>query len=1174
MTVTNLVAHDVPLVGKHLIEASAGTGKTFNITRLYLRLLLEQELTVQQILVMTFTKAATEEIKGRIDGFLREAMLQWDDKTKTDPFFAALDKRISKSRAMVLIKQALLFLDEASIFTIHGFCQRVLSQHAFLTQVPFNAQLESDGREIELSACRDWYRKLAIENKDDFIHLVSFCATPESFYQQFAKVIHHEDSISVRTEADILAEVQLCVTSAVTELINNDSLLTECLIDSKKGTEREKRIVEKQALHNWLDNAKCDEAVLYSSMPDSFVDGRRFSRHPRKTEIVAAVEPLANLKKLLKRLSSDVAKAKAMKVIFQGIEQLRITISEAKRQVNTLTFDDLITTLAKRLDNQELANALYQQFPAALVDEFQDTDPKQFGILRAIYGKQPSASLFMIGDPKQAIYGFRGGDIFAYLSARNDCDYQWVMDTNWRSTANMIHGYNRLFYGNSLTQEPNNVFGFGIPYLPVKVSPAASASLDTGDNYKALQFIHFSHDDDKTVKQSFRATMANWCALEIGRLLTNPSVQAKDIAILVRDGTEGDAIKQSLNEHGLASVYLSNRANLFDSEQASQLLLILNAILHVENDQVFTAALSAELLNCSPTQLLALKDDDIRWQTLKFNFIALRDVWRNKSFITMALKLMHDHINVEPSNADRSLTNILHLFEVLQSASQRHHQPEELLHWFEQECRQENSGAEAELRLESEDNLIRIVTQHGSKGLEYPFVFVPFCTRHKDPLKFGNKNVSVIEFHDQNEGRTISLDASREQKLKMAEEQYAESVRLLYVAVTRAEQRCYLLTTQFERYESSPLGNTLRLTKEQSLGITLNALANDMPEDIGYDEVVAPQVEGVDTGVQSASSLNVTNAYVSAAKFNGRIERDWWLSSFTALSRNLRHVGVSSPDRDQDDNPNDSVATVKSIVSDAGSIQFSLGRGAQIGNFLHDVMENLDFSAPDWMAAMHWPLKKYVNVVNQQDIEALTSWLQNVLATKLSTQSQLSLGKLEPRHVLKEMEFYFPIISAKTNALTNLLIKHRTANRQKEIGRVPHVSLPAIKQLKGMMHGFIDLVFEHNGKFYVCDYKSNYLGDSVSHYEPALLRQNIESHNYDLQYLIYSLALHRYLKVMLDNYSVSEHFGGVYYLYLRGMGHSNGNGGSGVYFRRIEESILEELDGIFDGRVSRGSEVK
>ncbi|WP_448549400.1 exodeoxyribonuclease V subunit beta [Thalassotalea fusca] len=1174
MTVTNLVAHDVPLVGKHLIEASAGTGKTFNITRLYLRLLLEQELTVQQILVMTFTKAATEEIKGRIDSFLRESMLHWDEKITDDPFFTALAQRVSKDRAMLLIKQALLFLDEAAIFTIHGFCQRVLSQHAFLTQVPFNAQLESDGREIELSACRDWYRKLAIEHVEDFMNLVTLCATPESFYQQFAKVIHHEDAISVRTEADILAEVRLCVTQAESELVNHDALLTECLVDSKKGAEREKRLSEKHALLNWLRDAKSDDSALYSSLPDSFVDGRRFSRHAKKTEIALAIEPLSNLKKLLKRLQSNVTKAKAMEVIYKGMTKLRVTINNAKQQVNTLTFDDLISTLADRLNNQTLANTLYQQFPAALVDEFQDTDPKQFDILRAIYGQQTSANLFMIGDPKQAIYGFRGGDIFAYLSARNDCDYQWVMDTNWRSTSTMIGGYNRLFYGNELAQESKDVFGFGIPYLPVKVSPAASAPLDTGDDYKALQFIHFSHDENKPVKQGFRATMANWCALEIGRLLTYQSVQAKDIAILVRDGTEGEVIKQSLNEHGLASVYLSNRANLFDSEQARQLVLILNAILHVENDQVFTAALSAELLGYSPIRLLSLKEDDIAWQSLKFEFIALRDIWRNKSFITMALKLMHDHINVERSNSDRSLTNILHLFEVLQSASQRHHQPEELIHWFEQECRQENSETEAELRLESEENLIRIVTQHGSKGLEYPFVFVPFCTRHKDPLKFGNKNVSVIEFHDQNAGRTVSLDASYKQKLRMAEEQYAESVRLLYVAVTRAEQRCYLLTTQFDSYEASPLGSTLKLTKDQPLAVTLQALANEMPKDIGFEEVEASLLKNADTSGKNSSSSLANKPDASPAKFTGRIERDWWLSSFTALSRNLRHVGVSSPDRDQFDNPTDAGLVTKPLIQEAGGIQFSLDRGAQVGNFLHDVMENLDFNSPDWTAALHWPLKKYVNVVNQQDIDAIITWLQNVISSSLSDQLQLSLDKLDSRRVLKEMEFYFPIISAKTNALTTLLTKHRLANRQQDMGRVPHVSLPAMTQLKGMMHGFIDLVFEHDGKFYVCDYKSNYLGDDINQYQPALLRQNIESHNYDLQYLIYSLALHRYLRIMLDDYSVAEHFGGVYYLYLRGMGHRNANGDSGIYYRRIDESTLQALDNIFDGEVNRDSEVK
>ncbi len=244
------------------------------------------------------------------------------------------------------------------------------------------------------------------------------------------------------------------------------------------------------------------------------------------------------------------------------VYQIRDKIRLQKEQVNVLGFDDLISNLASALtSNQQLADRIRQDYPVALVDEFQRYRSDQFTILNALYSKEDDeleitsaqnhkndCAVFMIGDPKQAIYGFRGGDVFAYLAAREKCQYQWVMDTNWRSSADMIAGYNRLFYGAALeTEGAQQVFGYNIPYLPVQASPNAKPELDANDNFQALQFIYFEHEkggDNQKVPQSFRADMASWCAHEINRLLTtslNKPLQAQDIAILVRDGTESRA---------------------------------------------------------------------------------------------------------------------------------------------------------------------------------------------------------------------------------------------------------------------------------------------------------------------------------------------------------------------------------------------------------------------------------------------------------------------------------------------------------------------------------------------------------------------------------------------------------------------------------------------------------
>lgn len=1224
----NLIASTIALYGKHLIEASAGTGKTHNITRIFLRLLLERALPIEQILVMTFTKDATEEIRGRIDDFIRDSLHNWDDLIVNDDYFIALsnnlaEQGVSSAKVKARLTQALLYIDEAAIFTIHGFCKRVLNQYAFTSGVSFNAQMETDTQDITLEACQDWYRLLALGSKTnesqavettslaskfnhtDFHLVTEFWPEPNSFISQFSKALTGHNALNVQAPENISIEFKSLVEQAMASLNQHKDMLTALLIDVKKGAERANRQQELDLLLAWLADLSNDVEGQHRKMPDAFIDGRRFARSKAKSELVEIFSSVNTVKKQHPALAKHINRAKALLVVRQGIYHIRQEIVRKKLHANVLGFDDLITTLNNCLVNEKstdkeavLANSIFSQFPVALVDEFQDTDPQQFSILKAIYYHQPQSALYMIGDPKQAIYGFRGGDIFAYLSARKDCDHQWLMDTNWRSSAEMITGYNRLFYGNHLSKPTQDVFGYNIPYLPVNASSKAAGKVFSDSQFNALQFVHFNVEQesksgkDKAVKQSYRANMAHWCANEIVRLLASPelNIVSGDIALLVRDGTEAANIKQALNDCGLASVFMSNRANLLQSEQTTQLLQVLKGILFLENDRLYTAALASPLMGFNREKLIALQHDEHQWQQLKISFEKLRNEWQYKGFISMALQLMHQHFhlvgddNSPDNNLDRALTNLLHLFELLQSASQRHRQPQELLFWFEQQSQIDNPEVEAELRLESDENLIRIITQHGSKGMEYPVVFVPYATRHKDPLKFGNRNVSLIEFHDEHGTLQHSLDGNEAAKASMAAEAYAEAIRLLYVAVTRAEKRCYILSSAFEHFDKSPLGKSLKWTADTDIPAQLMQLAQDNPNEIALEVLdnynVSNELDNScnDSDVNELISNKVANfkteSRASVAKFKGKIERDWWLSSFSALSKNLRHDGVSSPDRDtQIQVSAEEQSSHKAMLNTEPELRFTLTKGAQTGNLLHDILEHTDFSAPNWQKSCHWPLLKYgeSNLAVQGNGEVLLiQWLEEILRTPLNNE-QLSLAELDHYDTLRETEFYYPMQSASSRTLIKLLTEHRNhfcntpASQYKSRS---HVHLPSYQQLKGMMHGFIDLIFQADGKYYVCDYKSTHLGEQYSDYNHYAMRENIEKNHYDLQYLIYSLALHRHLKYTLADYDPEQHFGGVYYLYLRGMTDQTEHQDCGVYYRQIKVAELTQLDNIFAGETT------
>ncbi|MEW6993834.1 exodeoxyribonuclease V subunit beta [Colwelliaceae bacterium MEBiC 14330] len=1200
----NLDSATIKLSEKHLIEASAGTGKTYNITRIYLRLLLERKLTVEQILLMTFTKDATQELRGRIDAFIRLALSEWEVMCLEDSYFKQLDERIDKSEREFLLKRALLYLDEAAIFTIHGFCQRVLSQHAFSSGLPFNATMAANSSEIILQVCQDWYRSLAKTDEHNFKLLTDFWTTPQSFLSSFSKAIAHTSVLSVVDVNKIVEAFITLVKEARHCLQSNNDLLENALIIVKKGVEQDKRREELSQLLCWLDSIITKELAIselsdsQNKMPDSFFDGKRYARSRYKSDLLAAFEKVKKVKDQLKKINNKINKAKAYSIVKAGIYTIRQQVAEQKKALNLLDFDDLINTLSDCLTSKEqradvLAKHLLTQYPVALIDEFQDTDPKQFAILQAIYfgdeAKKAQAGLFLIGDPKQAIYGFRGGDIFAYLNARHGCDHHWLMDTNWRSTAQMISAYNALFTHTQPVSSSESVFGYGIPYLPV-LSGKAGQSVDSkplppqAEVDKALQFIHFTQAEsveNKSFSQALRPALANWCALEISQLLSEyydldaakATIKPKDIAILVRDGAEARDIKEALIKAGLDSVFLSDRANLFHSQQAKQLHLLLRGILYVENERFFIAAISCGLLGFDAQKLHQLQQDELAYQSLKFTFVDYRSQWQRQGFITMAINLMHNLLDVPEANKDRCLTNLLHLFEILQAATVRLSQGQALLYWFEQQCQADTNDVEAELRLESDADLIRIMTQHGSKGLEYPYVFIPFACRHKDPLKFGNKAISYLEYHDKQGNLCLSLDGSSQAKQAMSDESYAESIRLLYVAITRAERRCYILTCDFDNYHLSPLGRTLKLSEKSAIKSAIQAVKTSADHAIGIREIGL-----VDDNVSQLLSANSKNRFLAAAEqqyttvaqFTGNIERNWWLSSFTALTRNIRHAGVSNPDRDTE------LTHLNFItVPNNDKICFKLIKGAQTGNLLHDILERTDFSQPNWQECMEQPLLKFGALMSstsgsakeyqQQD---LINWLTEVVKAPFlpvpSSDTLQSLSDIALNKTLRESEFYFPMQGQGSEALTNLLTDHRNrAQRNDNANSLYPVMLPSHKKLSGMMHGFIDLIFQHQGKYYLCDYKSTHLGDNYQNYQFAALIDNVEKNYYDLQYLIYSLALHRYLKQTLIDYDAKIHFGGVYYLYLRGMTTEPKHQGSGIFYREINEAELNQLDSLF-----------
>ena len=1156
------------LQGRHLIEASAGTGKTFSLTRIYLRLLIEEKIPVEQILLMTYTRAATQELRGRIADIIREAQRYWDNDTNTDTdtdeYWQHLYNNIEPEQAKLLLHQALLNLDQAAIFTIHGFCGRALQQYAFTSQTGLEVVLETNTRDLAYTSLQDWLR-VVMHDPERYQQLEQQgWHTPEGFWDAFSNALLSPMPVFAAAE-QVWHEAWYTTKLAVREsLLSLEIDMIQATMSDAKT--KDVRLVQWQDLLNWLGTKEFGPA---SKDHLACLSGRRLSKAPDLKDVIPALAKRINTASFKDNYLIYAQQAATAPLVLEAVQGVREAYKKAKHKQQIMEFDDLVRHLSECVNdsqNEALVDALRKAYPVALVDEFQDTDGHQYAILNRLYGPPSNGTtLFMIGDPKQAIYGFRGGDIHTYLKAAQATDDIWYMDTNWRSSHAMVSAYNRLF---SVQSSIRQVFGNGIVYVPVKASNGAKANLANNPKTEGAALTYVWLPTALTTNDHKQQHIARWCVAEIQTILQQGHFKAADIALLVRGAGEAQALQTALKQAHIASVFISDRSSVYASTEAIEMVRLLNGVLHCEDPRQLMRAASTHLWGGSVAVLARLNQDDSYLISIRSQMLQLRQLWLRQGVMALITQLLKQRAVPPTQNKERYMTNMVQLAELLQKASNQASSALLLVEWLQQQCQAEHADTSAELRLESDAKLIQIVTQHGSKGLEYPVVFIPFVSQAKDPLKWGTKKIQLFPYYHEQEqcpALMIGRDPEVSDAAIIAAEE--EALRLLYVAVTRAQYKCYLPVSNFKDAEKSPLGQLLfgKNTPDDALGWpeALEQLTDPKDSELRKIEEGDVHMPSIQCPTSHLDSNLVTQS------FTGQIDTNTHLLSYSAIVRQLSYGAyVQQPSaKDQSDGISQMVVASQSIGSN--ELRFTLAKGKNSGLLLHDILEQVDFANPSWPSAMEVPLAKYHTVVGIQQhdadkVVALQAWLEECLKAPLPTINDpdsaaldvtlgLTLGQLLPHQTLREVEFYFPLQQAKQSTLGQILSRHR--------GGLPS-ALPSHPVLQGMMHGFIDLVFEDNGRFFVADYKSNHLGDMLEDYHLDAMLEANQQHYYDLQYLIYSLALHRYLKQRMPHYDAHQHFGGVYYLYLRGMSPKSS---TGVFSKAISLEELTELDDLFAG---------
>ncbi|HBS6269693.1 TPA: exodeoxyribonuclease V subunit beta [Klebsiella pneumoniae] len=1159
----------LPLIGERLIEASAGTGKTFTIAALYLRLLLglggeaayPRAISVEELLVVTFTEAATEELRGRIRSNIHELRIACLRGESCNPLYSALLAEIAdKDDAAKTLLLAERQMDEAAVFTIHGFCQRMLSLNAFESGMLFEQQLIEDESRLRYQACADFWRRHCYPLTRDIAAVIhDVWKGPRDLLKSLDRWLQGEapQLKSPPAPNETLAERHQQIIARIDSLKQQWREQVGEIEGVLENSGLDRRKFNRGNQGKWMEkvNAWAQEETLSYQLPDAL---EKFAQSFLLERTKAGGEPPVH--PLFSAVESLLASSLTLTdlVLARAMVEIRDAVAREKRRRGELGFDDMLSRLDEALrgdSGETLASAIRQRFPVAMIDEFQDTDPQQYRIFRRIWRRQPETALLLIGDPKQAIYAFRGADIFTYMKARGDVAAHYTLDTNWRSSPGMVGSVNRLF---SLSDNP---FMFHeIPFLPVKAAAKNKGLRFTVDAADVPAMNVWLMPGDTVGSGDYQTFMAQLCATQIrdwlsagqqGRALlwrgeTSRPVQASDITVLVRNRLEAAQVREALQTLGIPSVYLSNRDSVFETLEAQELLWLLQAVLAPEREDTLRSALATSMFGLTALDIENLNQDEQAWDALVEEFSEYRQIWRQRGVIPMLRALMtarHIAENLLATRGgERRLTDILHISELLQEAASQLESEHALVRWLAQHIAEPDSNAASQqMRLESDKHLVQIVTIHKSKGLEYPLVWLPFIARfRKQDQAF---------YHDRETFAAVLDLGQDEASLELAEaERLAEDLRLLYVALTRAVWHCSLGVAPLSSRKSgnsdfhlSALGRLLQAGEAMDAAGLAARLA-----DFCHGDIALQRPGELDLTPWQAPAATIPR--LSARELQRRIADDWRVTSYSGLQQHGFSGGQDLlPRLDVD------AAGVGEVVEEPQLTPHQFPRGAAPGTFLHSLFEELDFTQPvpeGWMAE-----KLQLSGFDAQWAPVLTDWLGGVLKTRLPGPD-IALNQLAARDKQVEMAFYLPIAQLLTAERLDALI------RQYDPLSADTPSLD-FRQVRGMLKGFIDLVFRHEGRYYLLDYKSNWLGEDREAYTRPAMEQAMRAHRYDLQYQLYSLALHRYLRHRLADYDYDRHFGGVIYLFLRGM--DGQEGGQGIFTTRPVRPLIDGLDQIFAG---------
>lgn len=1144
---------DLPLNGKVLIESSAGTGKTFTIIMVCLRLILgintkyiyKKPLSIKKILILTYTHYGSLEIKKKLYEKINILLISCIKKKCLDNTLLKIFKKINNfKKSIKILLKTKTQINNTSIFTIHVFCKKILDMHTLEFKIPLKYKLLENKLILYKQSVINFWRKYFYKLDFNITKYILYkIKTPDNLFKiiapwldgQFPKFLNKP----IKKESILLEkfkEIINIINNIKIEWNNKKNEIISIILSSKIN----KRIYNKRNLSIWCNKITdwVNEINTTEFSPKSLkyfrkniIDKDKQIKYIHKYKIFNLIENFFKKKKILYNYIISFALIKTRKII-----------NKEKKYKNIICFDDLINIINKSIKNKnfkEISKEISKKYPVTIIDEFQDTDYSQFKIFDNIYKKKNIFTLLLVGDPKQSIYDFRNADIFSYIKITSKIKKKIKLLTNWRSSYNTINGINKLF------SKVNQPFILNdIKYIPSKYNTKNSnLSFILHDKIQPAINIWYTKKQENNSTND-KITIAKKCAYKICSWLNYSKINKatitnknnvslpickSDITILVNNSNEAKIICKVFEKNNLSTLYISKKNNIYSTKEAKDILTILKTIIHPEDINKLKNSLITNLIKVKMLEIKQIKINEKKHYKFIKIFKYYSEIWKKFGIISLFNIMLVNFNLVQKNNIlnnnEQKIINILHIGELLHKVYYKIKDENNLVNYLEQKIlNNKKTNKNEQIRYNNLDNKIKVMTIHQAKGLEFPIVWIPFILGEN---KF-NKNI----YHNRN---NFKKTFTCKKNILMEEELLSERIRKFYVAITRSIYNCNVVI------KLTKLNKETDLKKKNELNHLINKKTNNFKK---YLMKFKKEFKNNEIIVNHFKTKK--NIYLDNKKQVKKLKKIYYL---TRILNNIPKINSFSSIKKQ--KPNFFNSYIKNKISKNNILTpHTFPKGKYYGKFLHKILENINFNKQINFNFIKYEIKNIE--LNEKWTPIIINWLKTILNKPLNNKN-ICLSNITENEYKKEITFHIKIKKYITKKLFNKIIQ----NYDCISAQAPLISF---NKLSGILTGAIDMIFCWKNKYYIIDYKSNWLGENKNSYSNKKIINIIINNRYDIQYQIYSLALHKYLKMKIKNYKFKKNFGGVFYLFIRGINNENKNG---IFFKKINVKFINKLNKLF-----------